>query len=72
MYFQPEVEKPDPSKELEDEVSQSDFFSELTPQDVKEVVESVTKEILGSLQVRLLICWILYIEICLIDMFQVI
>jgi hypothetical protein len=32
-------------------VSQSDLFAELTPEDVREVVESVTKEMLGNLQV---------------------
>lgn len=47
---EPEKEKPDASKELEDQVSQSDMFAELTPDDVREVVESVTKEMLGSLQ----------------------
>ncbi|XP_060603659.1 ciliary-associated calcium-binding coiled-coil protein 1-like isoform X2 [Ruditapes philippinarum] len=46
----PEEEKPDPNKELEDQVSQSDLFAELTPEDVREVVESVTKEMLGNLQ----------------------
>ncbi|XP_060603662.1 ciliary-associated calcium-binding coiled-coil protein 1-like isoform X5 [Ruditapes philippinarum] len=47
---EPEEEKPDPNKELEDQVSQSDLFAELTPEDVREVVESVTKEMLGNLQ----------------------
>ncbi|KAL4231925.1 hypothetical protein ACF0H5_009501 [Mactra antiquata] len=46
----PEEEKPDPTKELEDKVSQSDLFSELTPEDVRDVIESVAKEMLGGLQ----------------------
>ena len=52
IYFQPEEEKPDPTKELEETVTHSDLFSQLTPEDVREVIESVTKEMLGSLQVR--------------------
>lgn len=47
---EPEEEKPDPTKELEETVTQSDLFSQLTPEDVREVVESVTKEMLGNLQ----------------------
>ncbi|XP_045189435.1 ciliary-associated calcium-binding coiled-coil protein 1-like isoform X2 [Mercenaria mercenaria] len=46
----PEEEQPDAAKELEDQVSQSDLFAELTPEDIREVVESVTKEMLGNLQ----------------------
>lgn len=47
---EPEEEKPDAGKELEEQVSQSDLFAELTPEDIREVVESVTKEMLGNLQ----------------------
>lgn len=46
----PEDERPDAGKELEDQVSQSDIFADLTAQDVREVIESVTREMLGGLQ----------------------
>ena len=49
--FQPEEEQPDRAKELEESVTHSDLFSQLTPEDVREVIESVAKEMLGSLQV---------------------
>lgn len=47
---EPEEEQPDPAKELEESVTQADLFSQLTPEDVREVIESVAKEMLGSLQ----------------------
>lgn len=49
--FQPPEEGPDAAKELEDQVTKSDLFEQLTAQDVREVIESVAKEMLGSLQV---------------------
>ena len=39
------------SKEEELEIKDIDAFAELTPQDVREVVESVAKELLSGLQV---------------------
>ncbi|XP_052225445.1 ciliary-associated calcium-binding coiled-coil protein 1-like isoform X2 [Dreissena polymorpha] len=50
---EPEEEKPDAAQELEDQVSQSDLFSQLTANDVREVIESVTREMLGSLQTEI-------------------
>lgn len=49
--FQPPEETADPTKELDDQVSKSDLFEQLTAQDVREVIESVAKEMLGGLQV---------------------
>ncbi|XP_052773409.1 ciliary-associated calcium-binding coiled-coil protein 1-like isoform X2 [Mya arenaria] len=47
---EPPEEEPDPTHELEDQVSTSDLFAQLTSQDVREVIESVTMEMLGNLQ----------------------
>jgi len=53
--FQPPEDKQDASKELEDQVSKSDMFEELTAQDVREVIESVAREMLGGLEVTVMI-----------------
>ncbi|KAK3599412.1 hypothetical protein CHS0354_036428 [Potamilus streckersoni] len=46
----PVEEPPDPSKVLDQSLTESEMLSKLTPQDVKEVIESVVKEILEGLQ----------------------
>lgn len=57
LLLQPEEEQPDAAKELEESVTQSDLFSQLTPEDVREVIESVAKEMLGNLQVCSIVSW---------------
>ena len=44
-------------KELENKI-EDDLFTQLTPEDIREVIESVTQDMLGTLQV----CYLWYIN----------
>jgi len=51
LSLQPEEPEVDQTQELESAVARADLFAQLTAQDVREVIESVTREMLGGLEV---------------------